>query len=234
MSEYRVTILVSYYNASRFIVHKLDNLAKQSIFEDCEIILINGGSEQNEDKYVRRFVRDHSNCMHIVFEERVTLYRAWNEGIKESTAPLICNSNVDDVLSPKAVEKLAALLDRDKSTDVAFPNVYTTKFPNMKWGTVSGSYMTTSPHTVIGPFAMWRRSLHERHGMFDERLWVIGDAQWWDLLRRNKVKFRKCNEFLVIYLIGQGLERALDKQGRLLRVEDAKFLGLPKGSVEGW
>jgi glycosyltransferase involved in cell wall biosynthesis len=232
--KYRVTILVSYYNAARFIVHKLDNLARQSIFEDCEIILINGGSQQNEDKYVRRFVRDHPNCMHIIFEERVTLYRAWNEGIRESTAPLICNSNADDVLSPKAVEKLAALLNKDKSAGVVFPNVYATRLPNMKWGTVGGSYITTSPHDVIGPFAMWRRSLHDKYGMFDERLWVIGDAQWWNLLRKNKVKFRKCDDHLVIYLVGNGLERARDEQGRILRVEDAKLLNLPKGLVEGW
>lgn len=234
MSTYRVSILVSFYNSSKFIVHKMQNLSTQTIFDECEVLFIDGGGDRSEVRKVKRFVRDHDNCKLLENnDQRITLYKAWNRGLMASKAPYVCNSNTDDVLAPNAIQKLVEALEDDPDAGVAFPNIFTTTKPNMKWGTVSGGYINTSAKAVIGPFAMWRRDLHFDHGIFDDRLYVFGDADWWNRLRKAKIKFVKVPDYLCIYLLHNGLERSRHEDGQLLRVKDAQLLGLPRGSVEG-
>lgn len=234
MSNYRATVLVSFFNSSRFIVHKMQNLELQNNFDEFEIIFIDGGGDREEVKLVRRFLRGKPNCKLVENDQPITLYDAWNRGIGASSAPLICNSNTDDVLAPDALQKLALFLEKNSSVQVVIPNIFTTTTPNVKWGMVTGGYINTSVTKVMGPFVMWRRKLHDEYGLFDARLHVFGDAEWWNRLRAKKVKFDKVKEYLCIYLCGNGLERRRAEDGQFLRVKDAQLLGLPKGSVEGW
>lgn len=231
----KATVLISLYKSQKFIQNKIENIMEQTIFKECEFMFIDGGTNDDELDIIRRFIIGKHNC-HLIANKkgRITLYEAWNRGIKASSAPYICNSNTDDVLAPNAIERLIESLDGDNNISVTFPNVYTTTKPNSKWGTVTGGYINTSANAVVGPFVMWRRSLHSKYGLFDGRLWVYGDAHWWNLLRSNHVVFKKVPDHLCIYLVGNGLERSCDDSGELLRVKDAKLLNLPKGSVEGW
>jgi predicted O-methyltransferase YrrM len=48
-----VSAIVSTFNAERFLAGCLDDLERQTIADQMEIIVINSGSEQNEDKIVR-------------------------------------------------------------------------------------------------------------------------------------------------------------------------------------
>ena len=219
------------YNSKKFIKHKIENILGQTIFEQCEVMFINGGS-QDEKKFVEPICEKYENCIYIKSKKRITIYDAWNRGIKASTAPLICYSNTDDVLAPNAMERMCEALESDKEACLAFPRVLTTTNDNPKWGSVSGGHVNTSKKGMKGPFVMWRRSLHDKYGLFDQRLWVIGDAEFW--LRIKSEKFIKVNEPLVIYVVRHGMEKQSAPDGELYRVKDAKLLRYPKGWVEGW
>ena len=231
--SYRATVLVSLYNSYKYIKHKIRNMNDQTIFDQCEIVFINGGSPQKERKVVLPFVKENKNCIYLESRKRITIYDAWNRGIKATTAPLICNSNSDDVLAPNAVERLCEALESSDAA-AAFPNIYTTTDPNTNWGDVTTGYINTSCEAVIGPFAMWRRKLHAKYGLYNPELWVFGDADWWNKLRKGKENFVKVKGYLVTYLVGHGMERQIAPDGESYRIKDARLLNLPRGSVEGW
>lgn len=230
--KYLVSVLVSVFNANKFIQHKLDNLRSQTIFDQCEIIFINGGSCL-EAQHIDPFVAAHSNCHYLRRNnnKRITIYAAWNKGIKASTAPFICNSNVDDVLAPHAIETMCTALNDNPQAILAFPNVLTSNKVNPNWGDTTSTYINTSIKGMKGPFVMWRRSVHEKYGMFNRDLWVIGDSEFWS--RLDASKFIKVQDKLVIYHVGHGMERQVAPDGELYKMKDAKLLGYPKGWVSG-
>ena len=80
---------------------------------------------------------------------------------------------------------------------------------------------------------MWRRSLHKEIGFFDDRLWVIGDSEFWSRIR-GRGRSIKVSEPLVIYVARHGMEKQRAPDGEFYRVKDARLLNYPKGWIEGW
>lgn len=52
MSEPIVSVIVSTYNSERFIRQRLENLIGQTIFYKTEIVVVNSGSRENEERIV--------------------------------------------------------------------------------------------------------------------------------------------------------------------------------------
>jgi len=59
-SKYLVTAIVSTYNAERFIVGCLDDLEQQTIADKLEIIVVNSGSQENEEAIVREYQQKYN------------------------------------------------------------------------------------------------------------------------------------------------------------------------------
>ena len=57
--------IVSTYNSERFIRGCLEDLEAQTIADRLEIIVVNSGSEQNEEAIVKEFQKKYSNIKYI-------------------------------------------------------------------------------------------------------------------------------------------------------------------------
>ena len=44
----KVTIITSLYKAEKYLKSFLENIVKQTIFDDCELFLLDGNSPENE------------------------------------------------------------------------------------------------------------------------------------------------------------------------------------------
>jgi len=69
--KYLVSAIVSTYNSKRFIRGCLEDLENQTIADRLEIVVVNSGSEQNEDKIVKEFQGRYSNIKYIKTDKRV-------------------------------------------------------------------------------------------------------------------------------------------------------------------
>lgn len=98
----------------------LEDLLRQTIARDLEIIVVDSGSPEREGKIVWEFARSHSNIQYLRTEQRETLYAAWNRGIKLAQAPLITNANTDDRHAVEAFEKLMAVLEQNSDVGVVY------------------------------------------------------------------------------------------------------------------
>lgn len=221
---YRSSVLISYYNSSKFIARKIENIKSQSVFDECEFIFINGGSQERDEDYVIEAAQSHQNIVNIGATERISLYSAWNIGIQASNAPLLCNSNVDDIIAPNALSELCDALESNPDCSIAYPDIVSTSKINSKWG--EGIEFVTTNRDAMGPLLMWRKSLHDRYGMFDERFWVLGDADFfYDRLACEKTV--KVPKPLVMYWIGDSnLYRNLRLRQRDEALLESKRLGM--------
>lgn len=218
-SEFLVTAIVSTYNSEQFIRGCLQDLVEQTLYAkgQLEIIVVNSGSEENEEAIVREFQGRYPNIQYIR-TPRETIYAAWNHGVRAARGKYLTNANTDDRHAPEMLEKLARTLEENADISYVYSPFYITDVPNQTWQSktprcVSDWQREYSRPSLLqryycGPQPMWRRSLHDEYGYFDERMQVAGDYEF--ALRISQThRLKLVNEPLGLYYQSQkGLERS--------------------------
>ena len=209
-SSIRVSAIVSTYNAERFIRGCLEDLLNQTLYRKggLEIIVVNSGSGQNEEAVVRKFQKKYKNIIYIHTKEREGVYAAWNRGIKVARGEYITNANTDDRHRSDALEVMAYVLNKTPDAGLAYADVLITDKENETYEKHTGSRAYRweefrreflACHNYVGPQPMWRRSLHDKHGYFDESFLVSGDWEFW-LRIAEGTKLLHIPEYLGLYL----------------------------------
>ena len=188
---YRVSIIVSLYNAAAKLPLFLHTLACQKLVRSgqAEIILIDSASPAEEYKALSATRLDVP--LHYVFARttrREPIQTAWNRGIGLATAPFLTFLGVDEAIVPDALSTLADELDANPDidwvqgdsivTDVdangAFvKDVITYNRDGYSQGMV---YLDTCYLSYVG--ALYRRSIHDRVGYYDGSFCAAGDTEF--------------------------------------------------------
>ncbi|MBZ0198630.1 MAG: glycosyltransferase [Ignavibacteriaceae bacterium] len=226
----KVSAIVSTYNSESFIKGCLDDLIEQTLYKsgELEIVVIDSGSEENEGKIIKEYQKKYSD---IIYErtEKETIYSAWNRGIKLARGKYITNANTDDRHAVNALEKLAQALDANESIGVTYADMYKTIVPNDCFTSNSKKavvkWMDFDPDLLlfgcfVGPQPMWQKALHEKYGMFDDALEVVGDYEFW-LRLSSGVRFYHLKEVLGLYFYSD--KSAEHRNENITKSEDDKI-----------
>ena len=173
----------------------MDDLTAQTLFQkgELEIIVIDSGSKENEEKIVRSFQCKHRNIHYLRTPKRESLYAAWNRGIEKANGIYLCNANTDDRHSVDCLEKLSSALDHDKNTSLAYGELLQVHYQNdrvVKKRCPSQEFFPGSLflHYPYGAQPMWRASIHDKIGLFDPIWEVIGDYEFGLRMIKNGFK----------------------------------------------
>jgi len=206
--EYLVSALVSTYNSEHFIGRCLEDLEAQTIADKIEIIVIDSGSTQNEKVIVEKMQKKYNNIKYIRTEEKETVYAAWNRGINGASGKYLTNANTDDRHRRDAFEKMVQVLESNSEIALVYADVLITEKENETFDDHSpaGEYRwqdwdrnSLLEGCFIGPQPMWRRSIHNQYGYFDDRMTSSGDYEFW--LRISQTNdFYHVREPLGLYL----------------------------------
>lgn len=107
MSDARISVIMSVYNAGRYVKEAVDSILGQT-FSDLEFIIINDGSTDDSGKVLSAF-RDPR--IRLVHQENRGLIRSLNTGVEMARGEYIARQDADDVSLPLRLEKQAAFLD---------------------------------------------------------------------------------------------------------------------------
>jgi glycosyltransferase involved in cell wall biosynthesis len=206
----KISIITSVYNGDEYIKGFLEDITSQTIFKDkAELILVNCNSPQSEEAIIKEYQEKYpENIKYIKLDNDPGIYAAWNIAIKEATGEFITNANLDDRKSPNFLEELAKHLMVDPEVEVVYADNLLTKEPNETWqnNTANSLYPSehfseeamlrgNSPHCM----PMWRKSLHERFGYFEENYRSASDWEMWLRCTFGGVKMKKLNKTLGLY-----------------------------------
>jgi len=181
---YFVSAIVSTYNSERFMRGCLEDLENQTIADKIEIIVVDSGSEQDEESIVKEFQRKYSNIKYIKTENRENVYAAWNRAIKAATGKYITNANTDDRHRRDVFEVMVRALNENPEVGAVYADSTITTRENETFDNNSAKYYFRRPNytlrqmlifSLFGPHPMWRRSVHETLGYFDPSFEVAGD-----------------------------------------------------------
>jgi len=205
--KYLVSAIVSTYNSERFIRGCLEDLENQTIAGKLEIIIVDSGSQQNEEAIVRRFQQKHDNIVYIKTEQREGVYAAWNRAIRAARGEFITNANTDDRHRKDAFEIMAQALRTNPDIALVYGDQIRTDTPNDTFESHHGTEMLQRPEysrqrllfgCCVGSQPMWRRMLHDEFGWFDETLTCAADWDFW-LRVAAKYDFKHIPERLGLY-----------------------------------
>jgi GT2 family glycosyltransferase/ADP-heptose:LPS heptosyltransferase/Tfp pilus assembly protein PilF len=212
---YKVTAIVSIFRAERFMQGILDDLLRQTLGPELEIVIIDAASDENERSIIEQYQMQNENIQYVRTGTRVGIYEAWNLGANLARGQYITNANADDRHRPDAFEKMVEILEGNPSVALVYANVAVTENENevLETATVSGEFRWPDfdPQLLfqvcyIGPQPMWRKELHKRYGYFDPTLKSAGDYEFWLRICRHE-RFVHLSEILGLYLLSSsGME----------------------------
>jgi glycosyltransferase involved in cell wall biosynthesis/ADP-heptose:LPS heptosyltransferase len=213
--NYLVSAIVSTYNSEKFIRGCLEDLENQTIADKIEIVVVNSGSEQNEENIVREFQKRYDNIVYIKTRQRECVYSAWNRAIKVAKGKYLTNANTDDRHRRDALEILSNELMNNPEIALVYADQICTETPNATFEKHDAVEMHQQPDYTrerllqgccVGSQPMWRSSLHKEFGYFDENLDCAGDWDFW-LRVSEKCTFKRVPEFLGLYYFNrEGIE----------------------------
>ena len=187
----------------------LEDLTGQTLFAagELEIIIIDTASPQNERAIIEEFQRKFSNITYVRTPGRETIYTAWNRAIEIARGKYLTSANTDDRHRPDALAVMASHLDAHPDVALVYADQLISELPNetfaeaqatARWDWPEFSYADLERRCILGSQPVWRRSLHEKHGLFLPELHSAGDYEFW--LRAGKEEnFRRLPEILGVY-----------------------------------
>ena len=240
--KYLVSAIVSTYNSEKFIRGCLEDLENQTIADKLEIIVINSGSQENEEAIVHEYQQKYNNIVYIKTEQREGIYAAWNRAIKVARGTFLTNANTDDRHREDALEVMAETLLANPDVALAYGDQICTDTPN---GTFANHHAIEMARRAeysherllfgccVGSQPMWRKSLHTELGYFDDTLTCASDWDFWLRISiSSRYKFKHIPEFLGLYYYNEnGIEHGRKIHSLYERYIVGKRYGNPYISV---
>jgi len=221
----RVSFITSLYRGGRFIERFLANITGQNGFrEHAELIVIDADSPDGEHRFIAEYQQRFDNIKYLRLDYRCGIYQAWNIAIRMAEGEFLTNANVDDLRRQDALELQLASFDNLPFLDVVYQDFYYSLDPEMSFEQVArvgyrsdlplvtqaNLFHCNPPHNA----PMWRKSLHDELGMFDESLESAGDYEFWMRCVFADKVFYKLNQAVVAYYQNpQGISTRIDTRG---------------------
>jgi glycosyltransferase involved in cell wall biosynthesis len=242
------SIITSLYKGKDYINCFMENIASQTIFRECELIIIDANSPEGEYEIIQKYMELFDNIKYIRLDEVIGIYDAWNLGIQQSKGQFLTNANLDDLRRSDCLEKQVMSLKKHEDIDIVYQDFYYTFTPNLpfeiiaKCGVQSKLPILTkanmlqfnSPHNA----PMWRKSLHDKIGLFNTRYKSAGDYEFWLRALLHGSQFLKIEEPLVAYYNnpfgistrseGAATNEVIEIQGLYLKLFGHSFFSMPK------
>ena len=226
-----VSILSTFYHGEKFLDHFLQDITQQSIFDKCELILIDTNSPGNERQIVEKYLKDFKNIRYYRYDERVGPTEGTNMALKKARGEYLTIANIDDRRHPRFLENNLEHLRSNSNASLVYSQCYVTSIPNQKFEQKPGQY-TLFDHSTLpfkksnmikclpGPMPLWKSIVNDKCGLFDENYSYANDWEMWLRSVEHGFTFIKNDEVLGSYLEGG---RSQDAHNLPQRQEEARL-----------
>ena len=217
----KISVLISLYKCQEYLERYFLNILEIENLNEIEFIIIHNDPSDNETNTINSFLNTNQQVNYqYLAVPREGLYKSWNRGIQLSKALYIAIWNVDDIRFPDSLKLQAEALDGNENIALVYGDLYiSTSFDNKNL-IYNKTYdiNKSSWHNSFqdGAFIMWRKSVHDTIGYFDEQFIIGGDRDFWFRIT-DKHKAVKISAPLGIYLQERG--KGISKNSNKLNYE---------------
>lgn len=205
----KISIITSVYKCKKFISGFMNDITNQTIFNNCELIIIDANSPENEIDIIRPFLEKYKNIIYIKENTRISVQQSMNKAINLCSGEFITIASTDDRHHPEALEILSKHLFYNNDIDLVYSDCKLSLNENETFEECKStnryehSIFDFSPENMIkclpGPMPMWKKTMSIKNGKFDESLKFAGDWEFWLRCVKNGSKFKKIKKTLGLY-----------------------------------
>lgn len=206
MNNPRASVITSIYNGEKFLDGFLQNAISQTFINNVEILLLNAQSTDRSEEIIKKY--KHPNLKYTKLDKKYSIYETWNIGIELSKSPILSNWNIDDRKKDNSIETQTVYMENNQGCDICYGYVAWSFVENETFNqnTLSEIYPcfdvslktmieNNSPHCM--PF--WRKSLHDKFGLFDASYPTAADFEFWMKCLYNGSRFDKIYDIVGSY-----------------------------------
>ncbi|MFH1011474.1 MAG: glycosyltransferase [bacterium] len=181
-----ITVLLLARDAESELEDCLKNIFCQSISGGLEVIVLDSGSNQDEESIVRRVKETHRRLRYIR-SARECRYATWNRGIKPARGRYLFLMNPHGRLRPGALARLAQYLDGHPDVGMVWGDDESARDPKAALlGKEETRLISRQPGngpkliepSQMSPHLLWRSVLHQSMGMFNPAFEEAGDYEF--------------------------------------------------------
>jgi glycosyltransferase involved in cell wall biosynthesis len=111
----RVSVIIPTYNCAEYVGGAIESVLNQD-YDNCEIIVVDDGSEDNTREVVAQF----GSQARYIWQENRGLSAARNTGIKAAKGEIIGLLDSDDLYEPDFLSTLVSFLDANPEADAVY------------------------------------------------------------------------------------------------------------------
>jgi len=207
-----VSMITTFCEGGKFLDGFMKNIVNQTIFSDCELIIVDANSEGKESDVIAGYMKEYDNIIYHRLEDKLKPTPCINIALMLASGKYIAWSFLDDLKSPDGIETLLKEISVSKVDlvygDVIATNEYVADFSETSSDTfLHNSSFEFSKENMIkclpGPMPLYKASLHDRCGFFDTvNCDYADDWEMWLRAVNNGCVFKKVNKTVGIYLTG--------------------------------
>lgn len=188
MNQYKCSIFCPLYKGEKFVNGYIKDMLRQTVFNETEFIFLDCNSPENERDILIPLSNEYNNIVYKRLDDDPGIYAAWNIAVKMCSSSIIGNWNIDDRKHSQSLELLLKPFERDSSIDLTYGVTYISTIENEKYEdnnyeqiypclphSLKNLLLNNSPHCM----PLWKKSLHDRYGYFDENYKTASDGDMW-------------------------------------------------------
>lgn len=260
LNQPAISLVTSLYRGNEFLEGFLENAADAAIVANGEVVVVDANCDGHDTEGIERFFQARPELRRffdiVRLDKDPGLYACWQLAIERSRGEFISNANLDDRRSPQhTLQLVQALQARPQLAGAAgsisavfqhAPGSWFGMLPNQVWFENLGQREfgfedlyarnddgSVRSHNIMHCMPVWRRSLHERYGFFDEeRYGTSADWAFWLKCARQGERFwLEPTAFGRYFVNPDSHNRRNDAQGMKERRIIADLLGIEQELV---
>ena len=162
---------------------------------------------------IEEYLLEYPQIKYIRYDDRLKPTRGLNLALKEAIGDYVTFAFLDDRKSQECLEILLTEIEKNDTIDLVYGDTLRTTVKNDIFEKSKASELFShsmaefSPENMVkclpGPMPLWRKSIHERCGFFDQDgCDYADDWEMWLRAVNNGCVFRKVNKTVGVYLSG--------------------------------
>lgn len=197
-----LSVLTSVYKGENYLPEFFHNLRDQTLFPELELILVLNDPTPAEKHLAKDFQVRVPNQVEILYTKKLeTLGSSWNSAWRISRAPYLTMWNVDDRRIIDSLQRQLASMEENKSWSLCYGDYLAVP----EYGNEQGIRRYTPAYRPAhfsrafaqgGAFWLFRRTIYEIVGYFDEQFSVGPDMELSFRMAIKGLEMGKCEGLL--------------------------------------
>ena len=101
-----VSIITTFCDGKEYLEHFMKNMTSQSMFDKCELLIVDADSDNNEKEIIEKYTKQYSNIIYHRIDKKLKPTPCINMAIQMATGDYLSFAFIDDVKADNCIEVL--------------------------------------------------------------------------------------------------------------------------------